>query len=103
MSRAYPRKRAQNPTKSASATAWRASSFSGGMRIRFSVAGWERADYYRHADVLFVIGDYIERAKLGAGLSDGEIADDLEQRWGAVFPDGIAVESDDNGAVMVWG
>jgi hypothetical protein len=93
----------QNPTKSASATAWRASSFSGGMRIRFSVAGWDRADYYRCADALFEIGDYIERAKLGAGLSDNEIAEDLEQRWGDVFPDGIVVKSDGNGAVMVWG
>ena len=93
----------QNPTKSASATAWRASSFSGDMRIRFSVAGWDRADYYRCADALFEIGDYIERAKLGAGLSDDEIAEDLEQRWGDVFPDGIVVKSDGNGAVMVWG
>jgi hypothetical protein len=73
------------------------------MRIRFSVAGWERADYYRRASALFEIGDYIERAKLGAGLSDVEIAEDLEQRWGNVFPDGIAVKSDGNGAVTVWG
>jgi hypothetical protein len=73
------------------------------MRIRFSVAGWDRADYYRRADALFEIGDYIERAKLGAGLSDDEITEDLEQRWGDVFPDGIVVTSDGNGVVMVWG
>ena len=73
------------------------------MRIRFSVAGWDRADYYRRADALFEIGDYIERAKLGAGLSDDEITEDLEQRWSDVFPDGIVVTSDGNGAVMVWG
>jgi hypothetical protein len=60
---------------------------------RFFVPDWSAADYYMNDEITQQIADYVTFARQRFGLSDGEIAEDVEAQWPSVMPGGAAVRT----------